>query len=146
MYWVGIKDGDPRAVALYRRHYSCRNPNVDYCRYGFSGKGESMILLTLDCKALWCWRLVKGDAVYCSVFHNESNILSSELISEADDLAFQRWPNVLHRTYVNARKIKSTNPGTCFIKAGWVRLKECTGKGLVILEKRCSQEVMELNI
>lgn len=136
MNWIPVKDGDPRAVALYRKHYSCRDPKVDYCRYGFSGKGESMILLTVDCKALWCWRLVKDDAVYCSVFHNDGDILSSELISEADDLALQRWPNVLHRTYVNASKIRSQNPGTCFIKAGWKRLKETTGKGLIILEKR----------
>lgn len=133
MNWIGVKDGDARAVALYRRHYSCRNPKIDYGRYGFSGKGESMILLTIDCQALWCWRKVVGEGIYCSVFRNEGNILSSELIKEADVLAWQRWEENRHYTHVNPREV--SGDGYCFKAAGWQKLKEHTKKSrLIILE------------
>ncbi len=131
--WIGIKDGDARAVALYRRHYSCRDTKIDYGRYGFSGKGESMVLLTLDCLALWCWRKVEGEGIYCSVFHNEGSLLSSELIKEADSLAWQRWEDTRHFTHVNPREVNGD--GKCFKAAGWSKLKEHTKKShLIILE------------
>jgi|SRR3990167_11350776 len=122
--WFGVKDGDARAVALYRRHYSCRNPKIDYGRYGFSGKGESMVLLTLDCLALWCWRKIESEGIYCSVFHNEGNILSSDLVREADILAWQRWGDNRHFTHVNPREVKGD--GKCFKVAGWHKLKKHT--------------------
>lgn len=133
MHWIGVLDGDPRAVALYRRHYSCRNPLIDYVRYGFSGKGESMVLLTLDCSALWCWRKVEDEGIYCSVFRNEGGILSSELVAEADILAWDRWEDDRHFTHVNSREVKGD--GKCFKAAGWHKLKKRTKKqNLIILE------------
>ena len=132
--WIGVKDGDPRAVALYRRHYSCRNPNIDYVRYGFSGKGESMVLLSPDCLALFCWRKVDGEGIYCSVFRNESPVLSSDLIREADLLAWQHWTEKRHFTHVNPREVNGD--GKCFKAAGWLKLKEHTKKSkLIILER-----------
>lgn len=131
MNWFSVKDGDPRAVYLFRRHYSCRDPKINYTRYGFSGNGESMILLTQDCQALWCWRLVKGEGVYCSVFHNESPILSSELVKEADELAWQRWNGVnRHFTHVNPYKV--SGDGKCFKSAGWKKLPKRTKKQRLI--------------
>ena len=131
--WIGVLDGDSRAVALYRRHYSCRNPNIDYVRYGFSGNGESMVLITQDCTGLWCWRRVVGEGIYCSVFRNEGNILSSELVKEADELAWQRWGDRRHFTHVNSRIVKGD--GKCFKAAGWQKLKRRTNKQrLIILE------------
>ena len=97
--WIGVKDSDSRAVSLYKRHYSARKYNhgipIDYYSTGFSGIGESMILLTLDCKALFGWRKQKitddkQSGVNCFVFRNEGNILSSELIKEADEMAWNR--------------------------------------------------------
>ena len=141
-YWYAIKDGDPRAVALYRRHYSATLTNhgmpIDHCRYGFSGQGESLILLTLDCRALFGWnksngRADKQEGVNCFVFRNEGGVLSSDLIREADLLAWQRWGDERHFTYVKPSAIKSTNPGYCFIKAGYRKCGESKG-GLVILE------------
>jgi len=136
--WIEIKDGDPRAVAIYRRHYSCKNKKGDLVRYGFSGQGESMILLTPDCSALFGWRKQSinddGQAgVNCFVFRNESEILSSDLIKEADDMAWQRWPGERLYTYVNSKKIRSSNPGYCFLMAGWQRCGMSKG-GLTILE------------
>lgn len=124
--WFEVKDGDPRAVALYRRHYSCANPKADLVRYGFSGNGESMVLLNTECTALFCWRLVKGQGITCSVFHNESNILSSELIKEACELAWNKWGNQRLFTYVNPLKLNKNGDGNCFKKAGWRKLKTRT--------------------
>ena len=131
-YWIGIKDGDSRAVGLFKRHYSARK-GADNIRYGFSGKGESMVLMTVTCDALFCWRKVVGEGIVCSVFRNEGDILSSTLIKEAVALAKQRWGNERFYTYINAAKIKSTNPGFCFLKAGWQKCGRTKG-GLDILE------------
>ena len=135
--WYEIKDGDPRAVGLYQRHYSCYKPKngrkIDRVRYGFSGNGQSIVLLTQDCRALFCWRLVKTEGVNCSVFRNEGDILSSDLIREADSLAWQKWAETRHYTFVDSDKIESTNPGYCFLQAGWHKCG-VTKRGLIILE------------
>ena len=127
--WIEIKDSDPRAVAIFRRHYTARE-NVDYVKYGFSGKGESMILMTLSCDALFCWRLVKGIGVCCSVFRNESNILSSDLIREAVEMALNRWPGAMIYTFVNPRKVHGD--GKCFKAAGFYKLPKRTKKQRLI--------------
>ena len=96
-----------------------------------------MVLLTNEADALFVWRKFIDDSgqqgVNCAVFRNEGPILSSLLILEAVKLAQIRWPMERLYTYVNPQKIKSTNPGYCFICAGW---KVCgkTKGGLVILE------------
>lgn len=142
-YWFAIKDGDPRAVALMRRHYSHKKTNhyKDLVRYGFSGQGESLILMTVDCKALfgWCKQKQRDDGqqgVNCFVFRNEGSVLSSELIKEACELAWQRWHGERLFTYVNSKKIKSDNPGYCFKVAGWNYCGKSKG-GLDILELPC---------
>ena len=141
-YWLSVRDGDPRARALFVRHYSARSSTVRAQAIGnyamFAGPGEKMVLLTRDCDALFVWRReqlrVDNQAgVNCSIFRNESRILSSVLIREADELAWQRWPGERHFTFVDGRKVRSINPGACFKKAGWKRCGE-SRKGLVILE------------
>ena len=139
MSWFGVKDGDPRAVVLFERHYSCRNGKRNHARYGFSGPGESMILLTQDCKALFGWRKQKvhddgQEGINCFIFRNEGDELSSQLIKEAVSLALARWGNERLFTYVDSHKIRSANPGACFLKAGWKRLKKQSKRGLTILE------------
>ena len=98
-----------------------------------------MLLLTVDCRAVFAWvrqehRDDGQEGVECTIFRNEGHLLSSELIREADELAFARWPGVRHFTYVNPAEISSQNPGACFLKAGWRRLKEPTKSGLRVLE------------
>jgi len=143
-HWYSVKDGDPRAYALYLRHYSQkRTLRQRLFAVGdqgrFAGIGERMILLSSDESALFVWRIEKFRkdnqmGVNCSIFRNEGPTLSSELIREADDLAWQRWPDDRHWTYVNPSKIRSVNPGACFKKAGYVTCGTSKG-GLVILEK-----------
>jgi hypothetical protein len=145
--WLSIKDGDPRAFALYRNHYSYndytdrRRYNTAYRnRYMICGPGEKMVLLTQDADALFVWRKFidrsgqKG--INCAVFRNEGPLLSSNLILEAEGLARTRWgEDVRFYTYVNSSKIQSANPGYCFQMAGWKRCGTTQVKKLTILEK-----------
>lgn len=143
--WLPVKDGDPRAAALYRRHYSCyqyadnrRNQHGYRNRFLFLGPGEKMALMTVGCDALFAWRKFIDKSgqvgVNCAIFRNESPHLSSVLILEAERHAWVRWPGERLYTYVNASAIKSSNPGYCFLKAGWQKCGTTKG-GLMILEK-----------
>lgn len=138
--WIAVKDGDPRAVGLYNRHYSARKGNVDRVRYGFSGPGESLILMTVDCTALfgWCKQKMTDDGqsgVNCFVFRNEGMILSSELIKDAMEWAFSRWGNERLYTYIDSLKIRhKRDAGRCFLRAGWRKCGESKKNKLIILE------------
>lgn len=135
--WLPALDGDARARAIFNRHYSRRRYVDGRKPKLFVGPGEKMVLLTPFCDALFVWRKFRSDdgqpGVNCAIFRNESQYLSSDLIREADDLAWQRWPGERLYTYINPKKIRSTNPGFCFLSAGW---KKCgmTKSGLIILE------------
>jgi hypothetical protein len=137
-HWLPAQDGDPRALALYQRHYSCMNQRP--LNRQFMPPGEKMVLLTQACDALFGWlrntveRYDKQVGVCCQIFRNESPILSSVLIEEACELAWQKWPSERLFTYVDASKVRSVNPGACFKYAGW---RQCgrSKAGLVLLER-----------
>jgi len=142
--WYAVKDGDATASALYERHYSCVNIKKRR-RTGdkrICGPGEHMVLLADSGRALFVW--VKHNrpdkagqsGVYCAIFRNEGPLLSSALILEAEQLAWQRWPDERLYTYIGASKIKSVNPGYCFKVAGWTVCGVTKVNKLVILEKR----------
>jgi len=146
MLWLPCRDGDPRAYALFARHYSAyqyadgRRANKSYRqRHLFVGPGEKMVLLTADCMALFVWRKFIDKSgqrgVNCAVFRNEGPHLSSTLIREAERLAAGRWPGERLYTYVNPRRVKSENPGYCFKAAGWRVCGRTAERGLLILEK-----------
>lgn len=136
--WITVKDGDPTGHSLFRRHYSYKAYRDGRDPALFVGPGEKMVLLTPDARALFVWRkFISGDGqegVNCSVFRNESAGLASDLIREADRLAWGRWPGERHFTYVNPRKIRSANPGYCFLKAGWRKCGVTKWRKLLILE------------
>ena len=101
-HWIGVHDADPRAVALYRRHYSA-NLKKEHL-HGFGGQGRKLVLLTLACDALFVWiehpeempmplhpdkrtlkrlartngpkKYAKQGGVMCSVFRNEGPVQS----------------------------------------------------------------------
>lgn len=126
-HWFLSRDGNEEARALFDRHYSRRFYKDGRDPKLFVGPGEKMVLINEDCSALFVWRKFLCDVeppqegVNCAVFRNESDVLSSTLIIEADSIAWQRWPKERHWTLVNSKKIRSSNPGFCFIKAGWQR-------------------------
>jgi hypothetical protein len=137
--WVEVWDGNPTAAALYDRHYS-RNvgsrgdPRV-------AGPGEKMVLLTPCARALFVWRVFRskdptaaaGD-INCAIFRNEGAGLASDLISSAMTRAWDHWgPRRLY-TYVNPRRVVSSNPGYCFKVAGWTLCGVTKTRKLLILE------------
>lgn len=144
--WLPVRDGDPRALDLYRRHYSAKRVSIARRHCGIGGPGERMILLTVTCDALWVWRRRQERlaqncrgyddgqrGVMCGVFRNEGPILSSLLVKAACVLAWQRWPAARLFTYVDSDKVASRNPGYCFKQAGWRTCGKTKG-GLWILE------------
>lgn len=146
-YWLPIRDGDPRAFALFQRHYSYQNyADGRRARYGYRnrsliiGPGEKLVLLGNDERALFGWRRYhdasQGFGVCCTVFRNEGAERSSDLIREAARLAWTRWPGERLFTYVDPRKVTSGSPGYCFHKAGWRWIGVTRWNRLHIWEKR----------
>jgi hypothetical protein len=143
-HWLSTQRADPRAYALYRRHYSAEK-NARYRRPGarnIVGPGEPMVLLTEHCDALFVWlknateRYDRQTGICCVIFRNEGPVLSSELIQEADELAWTHWPTeTRHFTYIWDEKIRSTNPGYCFKQAGWRTCGRNKDGRLTILER-----------
>ena len=137
--WIEVRDGNDTARNIFDRHYSRyryadgRKPLI------FVGPGEKMVLLTPDALALFVWRkFISADGqqgINCAIFRNEGPKQSSELIRQADALADERWPGERHYTYVNAKKIRSTNPGCCFKMAGWRFCGMTKRRGYHILER-----------
>ena len=136
LWWI-TKDGDADCYELYEKHYSKRRYRKKRQRL-FAGPGEKIVLRTLDADAFFVWRKFINDSgqqgVNCAAFRNESRHRSSDLIRQADAIADHCWPGERHYTYVNAAKVKSTNPGYCFLVAGWRRSGTTKG-GLIILER-----------
>jgi len=138
-HWYSVKDGDASARSIFNRHYSRhfyadgRKPKL------FVGPGRKMVLMTSDCKALFVWRKFISDdgqqGINCAVFRNEGNYLSSDLILEAEQLVWNAWSNERLYTYIDPKKVKSSNPGYCFLKAGWRKCGITKKNKLVILEK-----------
>lgn len=145
--WLAVRDGDARARALYLRHYSSkksRGDNPTGFVYGnharFIGPGEHLVMLTHDARALFSWRAQRyrqdgQQGIECTIFRNEGAGLSSELIREACELAWLRWPGERLYTYVEDSKVASANPGYCFLMAGWRRCGRNADGRLTILER-----------
>ena len=136
--WWLTKDGDLDCLALYERHYSAYRYADGRVRKLFVGPGEKVVLRTERGDALFVWRVFIDDSgqdgVNCAVFRNESSHRSSSLIRQADAIADCLWPDRRHYTFVRREAVKSTNPGFCFLAAGWRRCGTTKG-GLLILER-----------
>jgi len=137
LWWL-TKDGDRDCLDLYERHYSCYQYADGRARKLFVGPGEKVVLRTAAADAMFVWRKFIDDSgqdgINCAVFRNESDRRSSVLIWQADAIADCLWPDSRHYTYVRAEAVKSTNPGFCFIAAGWKRCGRTKG-GLIVLER-----------
>lgn len=140
--WVPILDGDLHACEMFERHYSARKSLRLRRERGtrlIAGPGFKLVLATPCRRALFVWRKFKsGDdqtGINCAVFRNEGAGLSSDLIRAADAIADRRWPGERHYTYVNPREVASSNPGFCFIMAGYRRCGITKARKLLILER-----------
>lgn len=140
--WWLTKDGDKSCLAQYERHYSAYRYADGRKRTQFVGPGQTIVLRTASCDAMFVWRkyiddtIPKQHGVECAVFRNEAPTLytSSELVRQADAIADIAWPSERHYTKVRPSAVRSANPGFCFIKAGWRRAGR-TKNGLLILER-----------
>jgi hypothetical protein len=141
-YWYVTKDGDRSCLELYERHYSCHHYADGRERVQFVGPGGHIVLRTGAADAMFVWRdyiddtIPRQDGIECAVFRNEAprRYESSELVRQADAIADHCWPGERHYTKVNPKAVRSTNPGFCFLKAGWRRAGYTKG-GLLILER-----------
>jgi len=138
--WFLTKDGDATLLEMYERHYSAHQYADGRKRKLFCGPGEKIVLRTRRGDAGFVWRRFKDDSgeqgVNCAFFRNESKHLASELIRQADAIADFVWPGAGHYTYVNAGRVRSRNPGYCFLRAGWKKARLTKG-GLIVLRRDC---------
>ena len=107
------------------------------------GPGQKMVLLHSEETALCAWRkFISGDGqqgVNCAIYRNETHPRASDLLREAMELCWERWPGERLFTYVDPVNVKPTmrqgRPtwGHCFYQAGW-NFCGLTKKRLHILE------------
>lgn len=133
MVWQRVGKFDPRTAALADRHYSRRKVGSPQ----FMPPGQTVILLSHDEQAVFGWwrphpdsgiSSMNGlDGWTCTIFRNESPTLSSAMIFDGELALYQAGydigPDGL-LTYVWDSRVRSTNPGFCFKKAGW----KCIGR------------------
>lgn len=145
-YWSKVRRTDRRARALADRHYS--RQTVGAAEFMASGR----VLVMLACDGLAVWGAIEnmdpaGNRRWrCSIFRNESLILSSALITEATDRTYAYWlkryaglPLVPLTTEVDPSKtLRKRDPGRCFRRAGWTVIG--TARGLVVLQAPAPKE------
>lgn len=133
-------------------HYSRRTPGSKT----FTGVGQEVVLVTECGRAVWACvrqrtpsakgkggsRGREGDADpgprYLwrnMVFRNLGAGLSSELIINATDQTYYHWasrygslPEERLRTEIGIKSVRSTNPGFCYLRAGWIKDRVVRGK------------------
>lgn len=137
--WQVRDKSDGAANALADRHYSRRRPGSGQV----GPPGRKLVLVSPDERAVWLTHWPKAeyamdglDAWRCSIFRNEGDVLSSDLILAAMALTEALWderPNDGWVTWVDTRKVASRNPGYCFLRAGWLRDRAWTHRYLIRL-------------
>ena len=148
---LAIVDGLGR-WAGHGPHYSRRTPGSKT----FTGVGQEVVLVTHDEDAVWAVVRQKTPAKRGSgasrgrdgvpdpsvryiwrnmLFRNLGPALSSTLIAEATELTYDLWqrrygqlPAERLRTEIGIRAVKSSNPGFCYLKAGYVKDRVVRGK------------------
>lgn len=141
--WCESWRADARALPLADRHYNRQSIGSPQ----FVPPGRCVVLLTADARALWVtsWPFAEyvqhawAGAWVCSMFRNESALLSSTLISAAvacTRAAFGEPPALGMITFVDPDKTRrKRDPGRCFRRAGFVDADPPRTKGgLVALQ------------
>lgn len=144
MNWLRTSKFDSRACALADRHYSRRKPGSPQ----FMPPGQTVVLILESGLAVFGWwrphpdsgikAMNKLDGWTCTIFRNESPELSSRLILEAERALFATGYSVGPDgllTYVWDSKIRSSNPGYCFKRAGWQAVGRSADGRKTLLQK-----------
>lgn len=125
MDWQRVKKSDPGAITLADKHYS----RLAFGRQGgqLGPPGRLICLATPGRDAVWVshWpyahlALDHLDAFRCTMFHNASGYLASDLIRRAREITCAEWgPAPLWLTWIAPDLVSSPNPGYCFKVDGW---------------------------
>jgi hypothetical protein len=138
-WWQPSHRAEPRAVAIADRHYNRQKIGTPQ----FVPPGRN-IVFRHDDDALWVtsWPFAEytrhawAGAWVNTLFRNESDRLSSELIREAVAHTVAWWPTpptLGMVTFVDAGKVRrKRDPGRCYLRAGFHRAGHTKG-GLVAL-------------
>lgn len=144
-WWLAVSGKFDRVGAsLADKHYSRRKPGSPQ----FMPPGQTIVLIGHDMRAVWGWWrphpssgivAMNGlDGWTCTIFRNEGDMLSSELVLDAElaiaALGHNCGPSGL-LTYVCIREVQSPNPGYCFQRAGWQRIGWSADKRKRLLAK-----------
>jgi hypothetical protein len=129
-HWWLAESGkfDPIGARLADRHYSRRTVGSPQ----FMPPGQTIVLIGHDMRSLFGWWRPHPDAGItamngldgwtCTIFRNEGAVLSSQLVVDAERaiaaLGHGCGPDGM-LTYVWGARVRSTNPGYCFQRAGW---------------------------
>lgn len=127
---------DPRGRRLADRHYSRQTPTSPQ----FVPPGRCLVLRTPS--ALWVTSWPRyamhdwSEAWLCSLFRNEGDDLSSDLIRAAVAATRWRWPDVPRTgmvTFVDPTKVRhKRDPGRCFRRAGFRPIGHTAGRLIVL--------------
>jgi hypothetical protein len=135
---------DAECAELADRHYSRQKKGSRQ----FAPPGETIILRDAQAMIVFVWnrmlqkRADHQEGANCTIFRNESNRLSSEIILEAETFAVGRWGEIRGFTYIDRNAIQSLNPGYCFKMAGW-KLCGKSESGKLLLEKQLRTSALE---
>ena len=143
-FWQQVGKFDPRTADLADRHYSRRKVGSPQ----FMPPGQTLILLSHDERAVFGWwrphpasglQSMNGlDGWTCTIFRNESSVLASLLILDAEEALYRTGHDIGPDgllTYVWDSRVRSVNPGFCFKQAGWQRAGKSADGRKTLLQK-----------
>lgn len=144
MPWELSWKAQPAANAIAKRHYNCQTPDSEQ----FVPPGRAVVLLATSRRALWVMsapiaayvRHAWAGAWVNSLFRNEAPELhrSSDLIVRAcaaSRAVLGEPPPLGVVTFVDAARVRAKrDPGRCYARAGFTRLRETTRGGLIVYQ------------
>lgn len=148
--WIVTHKGDSSCRFLADRHYSRQSVGAKM----FTRPGDNIVLRLAEGNAFWVsWRSKYkrkdgyGYAWECTHFRNEAQDqhLSSDLIKYAMYGTTQIWgeiPSDGFITYVDSSKVNSSHEGYCYQRAGFIKQKCKSSKGLTCY--KTDQELLNL--
>jgi hypothetical protein len=154
--WIRTDKFDPACARLADDHYSRRTRGSPQ----FMPPGQTIVLKTADERAVFGWwrpdpstglKQMNGlEGWTCTIFRNTGPMLSSDLVLAAEqmlvNLRVTCGPDGLI-TYVWDSKVRSSNPGCCFLKAGWKKTGRSADGKKTLLQKPfvgCPSDQFEL--
>lgn len=137
--WRMSDRADPALAALADRHY----PRQRHGSRKFIAPGHSLALITADKTTGWVSRWPKyaqhawPGAWENPLFRKEGGGLASEMILHAVAHTRYRWPSVPALgmiTFIDPDALPGTNPGYCYLMAGFRRVGWTTERKRLVLQ------------